>query len=280
MITFFQLLEHYGIDPKGVKLVRHGNKEIPILETFRHNRKKLEAYQSFQKPGKFADASHVAVFAPSLGTSALLLGLWEIKATILTNDLTQKLHAVIDKYGFPESWHDDHAWYDLVLNTAIDELSERLIIEWGPGTIAWVQKKDKKILEIKGEQSIGDFISYDQVRLGFYDLKKLVSHSSSNFSFASALKAVNGVYLIRDKSTGSLYVGSAYGDDGVLGRWSNYAKNGHGGNKNLKALDPNNFEFSIVEIVPPMSSPEEVVRREMRWQEKLGTRDFGGLNRR
>ncbi len=234
MITLFQLLEHYGIDSKKVKLVRHGNKEIPILETFRNDRKKLEAYQSFQRPGKFADASHIAVFAPSLGTSALFLGLWDIKKTILTEDLTSELHTVIDKYGFPKSWHDNHAWYDMKLNSEIHELSERLIIEWGTATISWVQKKDKKVLEIKGEHTIGDFVAYDQVRLTFYELKKLVSHTSSNFSFVSALAAVNGVYLIRDKSTGRLYVGSAYGEDGILGRWSTYSKNGHGGNKHCR----------------------------------------------
>lgn len=275
MITLFQLLKHYGIDTERVRLVRHGNKEIPILETFRNDRKKFEAYQSFQKPGKFGDASHITVFAPSIGTSALFLGLWNIKTTILTDDLTSKLHAVIDNYHFPKSWHHDHAWYDLRLNLGIGELSERLIIEWGSATIAWVQKNDKKILEIKGEHSIGDFTSYDQVRLTFYELKKLISHTSSNFTFVSALAAVNGVYLIRDRNTGKLYVGSAYGEDGILGRWSTYAKNGHGGNKQLKDLDPDNFEFTILEIVPPNSSPEDVISREMRWQEKLGTREFG-----
>ena len=91
----------------------------------------------------------------------------------------------------------------------------------------------------------------------------------------NALSSVNGIYLIRDKSSGKLYVGSAYGEDGLYGRWLNYAHNGHGGNKELKGLDPNQFEFSILEIIPPTSSAEEVIHRENRWKEKLGTRAFG-----
>lgn len=37
MITIYKILKIYGIDPATVKLVRHGNKEIPIYETFLNN---------------------------------------------------------------------------------------------------------------------------------------------------------------------------------------------------------------------------------------------------
>lgn len=280
MMTLHQILKHYGIDPTQVKLVRHGNKELSILETYRKNREKFEAYQSFQRPRKFAGASQIVVFAPRLSTTALFLGVWDIKTSKLSTDFTKEIHSQIDQYGFPSSWHRGTEWYDLFRNTAADELSERLVVEWGKGTLSWVNRKDKEVLEIRGKGSIGDFVSYDQVRLSFHDLKRLASHGLSNFSFVSALSSVNGIYLIRDKSTGKLYVGSAYGEKGIFGRWVAYSKNGHGGNKNLKDLDPANFEFSVLEILPPTSSGDEVVRREMRWQEKLGTRDYDGLNRR
>ncbi len=278
MITLHQILKHYGFNPAQVKLVRHGNAELPVLETYQNNREKFEAYQSFQKPGKFAGASHIAVFAPTMGTTALFLGLWDIRASKNSIDLTEEIHSIIDKHHFPNSWHTDSEWYELERNKTTDELSERLVIDWGKAVVAWVQSKDKEILEIKGKNSIGDFVSYDEVQLSFYDLKKLMSQSSSNFSWVSALSSVNGIYLIRDKSTGNLYVGSAYGEDGVFGRWSNYSKNGHGGNKKLKDLNPINFEFSILEIAPPTSSADDVIQRENRWKEKLGTREFSGLN--
>jgi len=275
MITLHQLLEYYGLNPTKVKLVRHGNAELPILDTYQNNREKFEAYQSFQKPGKFVNASHIAVFAPTIGTTALFLGLWDIIDNKNSVDFTEEIHSIIDKYHFPKSWHTDPEWYSLKRNSTTDELSERLVVDWGKATVAWVQTKDKEILEIKGKNSIGDFVSYDEAQLSFYDLKKLMSEHSSNLSWVSALSSVNGIYLIRDKSTGKQYVGSAYGENGIFGRWSIYSQNGHGGNKKLKGLNPNNFEFSILEIAPPTSSADEVIHRENRWKDKLGTREFG-----
>jgi len=274
MITLHDILIHYGIGPNYVKLVRHGNKEIPILETFQNDRKRFEVYQSYQNPNRFSGANHLAVFAPGHHTSAIFLGLWDIKEYVTNKNFTEKLHETIDKYSFPDSWHKS-AWYDLRYNSILDELSERLIIDWGRSTISWVQKRNKNILEIKGKNYLGDFISYDSVQLNYYDLKKLSGGAKSNTTWMNALSSVNGIYLIRDKSSGKLYVGSAYGEDGIYGRWLHYAHSGDGGNKELKGLDPNQFEFSILEIIPPTSSPEEVIHRENRWKEKLGTRVFG-----
>lgn len=276
MITFKNLLIHYGIEPKKVKFVRHANTEIPILETFQNERKHFEIYQSFQSSIKqvFKGAKHIAVFAPGIHTSGIFLGLWDVNRYIDNKDLTKNIHSLIEKYSLPDSWHDS-AWYDLKYNSVMDELSERVIIDWGKSTRSWVQIKDKKILEIKAENYLGDFISYDSVHLNYYDLKKLSSDSKSNTTWMNALSSVNGIYLIRDKSTGKLYVGSAYGEDGIYGRWLHYAQNGHGGNKELKNLDANQFEFSILEIIPPTSSTEAVIHRENRWKEKLGTREWG-----
>jgi hypothetical protein len=54
-----------------------------------------------------------------------------------------------------------------------------------------------------------------------------------------------------------------------------YAKPGHAGNKLLKALDPYEFEFSVLEISPSTMSADDVISRENRWKECLGTREFG-----
>ena len=276
MITFQDILSHYGVEPKNVKFVSHGNIEIPILETFQNDRKHFEIYQSFQSPVRqiFKGAKHIAVFAPGHHTSGIFLGLWDVIKYIENKDLKNNIHNLIEKYSFPTSWHKS-AWYDLKYNPVLDELSERVIIEWGKSTLTWVQRKDKKILEIKGENYLGDFVSYDAVQLNYYDLKKITTDAKSNITWMNALSSVNGIYLIKDKSSGKLYVGSAYGEGGLYSRWLNYAKNGHGGNKELKGLNPNNFEFSILEIIPSTSSAEEVIHRENRWKEKLGTRGFG-----
>jgi hypothetical protein len=276
-ITFHDLLNMQNINPKDVKLVRHGNAQIDILESFRSNRKYFEAYQSFQGYNKFGKAKHIASFSPGRSTTAVFLGLYNIKNHLHNDDLTKKHHSIIDKFAFPDEWkwHKVSSWYHLELNQTFEDLSERLIIDWGKSTVSWVQNKDKRILEIKGANSIGEFVSYDEIQINYNQLQNLSKDVITNGTWINALSAVNGIYLIKDTSIGKLYVGSAYGDNGIYGRWMSYAKNGHGGNVELKKLNPNNFEFSILEIATKTASADEVIHRESRWKEKLGTRQFG-----
>ena len=275
MITTNKIFEIYGVDPARVKLVRHGNKEIPIYETFLSNIKRLEAYQSFQKPNKFGKSKTIAVFAPYYRTTGIFLGLWDIKGYTENSNFTEETLKVLREHNLPEDWFNNSVRYELKKNNTLDELSERLIIEWGPATVAWVQSKDKEVVEIKGKKSIGDFHSFSLVELNFQDLKNLIQFPDTNLTWLKTLSSVNGVYLIKDKTSGKLYVGSAYGDKGIYGRWSAYAKNGHGGNLELKDLDPSSFQFSILEIVPATTTADEVIECENRWKAKLGTRQFG-----
>ena len=122
---------------------------------------------------------------------------------------------------------------------------------------------------------MGDFGSCDDIQLGFDEIKKLASDTYANATWVDALSAVNGIYLVLDNSDGRMYVGSAYGGNGIFGRWAKYAKIGHGGNKELKDLDPRELEFSILEIAPPTLSADEIIERENRWNKRLRTREFG-----
>ena len=103
----------------------------------------------------------------------------------------------------------------------------------------------------------------------------MAQYPETNLTWIKALSSVNGIYLIQDTLSGKLYVGSAYGEQGIYGRWSTYAQNGHGGNLELQSLDSSNFVFSILEIVPATTTVDGVIEYENRWKEKLGTRQFG-----
>lgn len=94
----------------------------------------------------------------------------------------------------------------------------------------------------------------------------------------SRLREWRGVYFIYDTSAGKGYVGSAAGGDNILGRWENYAATGHGGNRLLKARDPKQFVFSILQRLSPDSPPHEVLQAENSWKERLHTRSPSGLN--
>jgi len=275
MITLHRILEIYGINPAKVRVVRHGNKEIPILKTFHENLLRLEVYQSYQSPRKYGDASAIAVFAPYYKTTALFLGLWDILGCTENSKFTNETLQELKKFSLPESWYQDHIKYQLRRNKVLDELSERLVIEWGAATVSWVQTKDKEVVEIRGKKTIGDFQSFGEVSLAYQDLKTMTQYPDTNLTWIKALSSVNGVYLIQDTLSGKLYVGSAYGEQGIYGRWLTYAQKSHGGNLELQNLDPSNFIFSILEIIPATTTSDGVVEYENRWKEKLGTRQFG-----
>jgi len=99
--------------------------------------------------------------------------------------------------------------------------------------------------------ALADFPGFDNVDIDYKTLNHIVADNI--LSWKSALCNVKGVYLIVDTKTGKKYVGSAYGDNCIWQRWTEYAKNGHGGNIELRALLKENgqdyklcFKYSIL----------------------------------
>ena len=79
-----------------------------------------------------------------------------------------------------------------------------------------------------------------------------------------------------------MYVGSAAGEGGLWRRWESYAKNGHGGNTELKALlkrkgfdYTDNFQYSVLEIADSHATQEYIVTREVYWKNVLLSREYG-----
>lgn len=74
------------------------------------------------------------------------------------------------------------------------------------------------------------------------------------------------------------YVGSAYGNENIMQRWKEYARTGHGGNKGLKARNPENFRFSILQRTSPDLPDTDVIALEGTWKDRLRSRVPFGLN--
>ena len=76
-----------------------------------------------------------------------------------------------------------------------------------------------------------------------------------------------------------MYVGSAYGEHMILGRWQSYIKTGNGGNIELKRLNfdyiKKNFKYSILDIFKSTIDDQMIIERENWWKEVLNTREFG-----
>ena len=87
-----------------------------------------------------------------------------------------------------------------------------------------------------------------------------------------------GVYLITDVESGKRYVGSAYGEEMLLGRWKNYIASGHGGNKDLKQHDfeyiKKNFRYSILEIYKSTIDDKVIIHREQFWMRVILSNDL------
>ena len=128
--------------------------------------------------------------------------------------------------------------------------------------------------------ALTDFLGFDSVNIDYKTLKYIVSDNI--LSWKSALSNIKGIYLIVDTHTGKQYVGSAYGDECIWQRWANYAKDGHGGNVELKELlkingtdYKYNFKYSILEVCNMNLGNEYIISRESHWKEVLLTRQFG-----
>lgn len=140
----------------------------------------------------------------------------------------------------------------------------------------------KTILEHPYNELGEDFPGYENVNLSWSDLRRVLKFKN----WQTALENQKAVYLITDTATNKRYVGSAYGDTMLLGRWRNYAENGHGGNKELKALVEengleyvkNNFRYSILDIYKSTTDDETIIARESWWKNILLTRGDYGYN--
>jgi hypothetical protein len=133
------------------------------------------------------------------------------------------------------------------------------------------------------------FPGFTNLDIGFNDLRRLIDLSG----WKSALSSVSGVYLLSDISNGKRYVGSAYGMNGIYGRWKQYLEKGYDSseeqsgtrfpNSQLKqiATDPSkgmkyiekNFRFAVLETLPKGYINSLIIERENYWKEILTTRD-------
>ena len=95
---------------------------------------------------------------------------------------------------------------------------------------------------------------------------------------AARLREWRGVYLIVDEADGQRYVGSASGAENLLGRWQAHVARDRGVTAELGKRDPTGFRFSILELLAPSASAEEVLAIEGNWKDRLATRSWG-LNR-
>lgn len=262
MITIQELLYNRGLDIKStIKLVRHKDRRLDLYNLYRTDRDTFLEYQNTQVKNVFNGCRYIVSFIGEAGLTARFVGVFEVIG-LSSNDGVFK--------------------YSMVEVEGYEDLKERVIIRWRNG-ISWHQwiKNEMEVLEIAPGLHYKRFTDYFDLILDFKELSEIVECQYSDWK--QVLSAIKGVYLITDQNTGKLYVGSAYGDDGIWGRWCEYVTtNGHGGNKSLKDLVESDkeyalkhFQFSILMLLPKTVTADEAIRKEQLFKRKLGTNSFG-----
>jgi len=278
-VGVLDILKIGGFEPAPrSRLVRHQDDRYPMEDLRRHGW--LELYQAYQGRPVFHKVEQVVSFYGLTGNRAGFYGVYRILGHRPAKD-----GQVLESCEWSREWNRQaRVFYDLERDSRFDSLRDRLIIDWGPGTRSWVQRvSNKPVLEIQEPgRRLPPFADYLEFSLTYAQLKDLFENEEAHRDWRAGLSAVAGIYLILAEDSGELYIGSAYGVEGIWGRWRSYAATGHGGNVKLRKLIKNGsrrypaqFRFSVLQVLPKTMRRDDVLHRERLYKEKLGTRATG-----
>jgi hypothetical protein len=274
-LGILDLLELAGLPLTArVKLVRHQDPHYDAQDLLR--RGWLEAYQKFQSKPVFDNLDYIVSFTGMGGSRARFLGVFRV------GPRRPSVNVPLPR-GCPYGeWRDAGYHYDLQHTPGYDHLEGRVIIDWGKARVWHQRASNKTVLEVLPAGYLLDpFDDYLQFTLTYRELVHLVDHQEANKEWRARLSAVAGVYLILATTTGKQYIGSAYGAEGIWGRWLAYARTGHGGNALLSQLIatdrayPASFSYSVLEVLPTSFARAKVLAHERQFKQKLGSRATG-----
>lgn len=171
--------------------------------------------------------------------------------------------------------------YEYETLTEFEKYFGRLIVKFKNTSQNMVRKAESVINDCCVEQILPNtfdddsFPGYENINISWDEMSRIIEKDN----WKTALQNQKGVYLITDISNGKMYVGSAYGENMILGRWEAYIKTGHGGNVGLKSLTfsyiKKNFRYSILDIYKSKTEDQIIIERENWWKETLQSRKFG-----
>jgi hypothetical protein len=291
------LLDKEGIEPRHVLVMRHKPREpelAKVLPWLAAEKPELfNAYQQTQSEKvekAMLRAHHVASFIGQTAGEATFVGLYRIgEATPLSREdfWDKPVHKTLKAFdmtklrafgmrGIDDDPRDTVLWFDLVLTDFYAHWKGKLVISWPPPERSWWRWAHKNVMPVHSileESSLEpDMRRWDEIDLSWDELAVLPRR------IRDALAQWRGIYFIFDQADGKGYVGSAYGDTNLLGRWQDYAATGHGGDHLLRQRNPKTFRFTILQRVSPDMDPEDVIRLEASWKVRLHTRAPYGLN--
>lgn len=189
-----------------------------------------------------------------------------------------RLWSVVDNHG--ETYNDGTLrGFDLRVSDDLADLRNRLVISW-PAPRSWkvygITAAGYRVAEVADARPLR-FPGFDRLIVDRVQLQALMREHRYT-GWRTALASVKGIYLITDTRDGRQYVGKADGAETILQRWSDYATTGHGGNVELRGLDPATFRYSILRVFDPATPTRVIDEAESHFKQALDTREHG-LNR-
>lgn len=186
-----------------------------------------------------------------------------------------RLWSVVENQG--ELMHDGtDRMFDLAQSDHMADLRNRLVIGWRSPRTWWVYATtaaEYPVVEIADARPI-PFPGFSWLILDHPQLQAVMTEHRYG-AWRTALSSVLGIYLITDTRDGRQYVGKADGAESILQRWRSYATSGHGGNEQLRPLDPRFFRFSLLRVFDPSTSRSVIDQAEEHFKLALDTRRHG-----
>lgn len=294
-MEFNDLLQGAGYDLRDVAVMLHqpsmaGQRGV-LLSLVNDYPHLFEVYQDTHPKGPEATLKarkFAASFVVNDQGAARFVGMyrvrgWEIRpySDLAKDPLRRELAQRISGEGI-SFWDlregDGHCVFDLDLLPDFATLKGRLIVP-RPAGRAYVRLAENCHLPITRIEETARFIPplppWDALVLTAQDMRALPR------DWADRLAQWRGIYHIVDTSDGARYVGAAYGEENILGRWRAHVQGDSGVTVELAKRDPSHFRFAILDLLAPNAAIEDVVAREGLWKDRLATRapHIGGLNR-
>ena len=282
-IYFNQLLLNTGIEPQTCTIMLHTPRELELRvklgDIFMRNPLAFEGYQHIHSgPGSrtLSGRPYVASFIGVADGTCVFAALYHVKncGRLSAEELAQEptVMRLFTDYGMDYRTKTDREFFRLTRREEMSEFSGRLVIS-PTRTRAYIrlaEALDPRITALSCENLFDAPIEdWREVALGAAELRVLGPTA------AARLREWRGIYLIVDVSDGARYVGSAYGETNLLGRWQTHVAHDAGVTAELSRRDPKNFRFSILERVSPDMLAEDVIRLERTWMDRLYTIRYG-----
>ncbi|MDL2340945.1 MAG: GIY-YIG nuclease family protein [Pseudomonadota bacterium] len=273
-LTLNLLLQSEGIDPRDVRLLRHakrqGDSGMSPYQAWREQSDLFERYQATQptKDRRYFKTPFWASFVATPDRGTLFVGLFAVE--LAKERIAEFVCPLTARIIAAKS-------VDLYRTRALDSFAAyagKLLIDWGPGTRSWAQyadRRDKQVVELRRDEAELPYPGHTAFLCQLSQVEALPG------GWRAVLANARGVYLLTCPRSREQYVGAAFAQGGFLARWTQHALIS-GDAIAFRSRNPEDYRASILEVAGSLATDDDIMRMELRWKEKLQSREMG-LNR-